>query len=329
MNVTTNKLHQSNDAIFVGNSQFIKDLTKKVLQVAAFDCTVLILGESGTGKEVIADSIHKYSNKSGPMIKVNCGAIPENLLESELFGYTEGAFTGAKTGGKPGKFEEAHNGTLFLDEIGDLPLHLQVKLLRVLQGKEIVRVGSSKIKQINTRVIAATNKDLRTMVEEGKFREDLYYRLNVVPIYNLPLRERREDIIPLILHFKKKYQKKYETKRHCSAEVLKQFESYDWPGNVREIENFIERLIVIMDPSYTITAEAVLKDYLETNRQHGKKDITVHQFMTLKEANEKVESQLIKMAASRYRTLKEIADALGVDQSTICRKLKQLNIQRF
>lgn len=328
MNITTLKKYKPENEILVGNSQVIKDLTKKVVQVATFDCTVLLMGESGTGKELIANAIHKHSRKSGPMIKINCGAIPENLLESELFGYEQGAFTGAKPGGKPGKFEEAHNGTLFLDEIGDLQLHLQVKLLRVLQEKEIMRVGGSKTKKINTRIVAATNQNLYNMVQEGKFREDLFYRLNVVPITIPPLRERREDIIPLILHFKREYEKKYRTKRNCSPEVIKLLLSYDWPGNVRELENLIERLIVILDPTEMITPKILIKDYLSMTRLQFEKDISVHRLITLKDATSKVESQLISMALSKYRTLKEIADALGVDQSTICRKLKQLNIQR-
>ncbi|MBF7082997.1 sigma 54-interacting transcriptional regulator [Desulfallas sp. Bu1-1] len=329
MNATTIQQYRPKNEIFVGNSQFMKDLTKKVMQVAAYDCTVLLMGESGTGKELIANTIHKFSKRPGHMIKINCGAIPENLLESELFGYEHGAFTGAKTGGKPGKFEEADNGTLFLDEIGDMQLHLQVKLLRVLQEKEIIRVGGSKTKKINTRIIAATNKNLYNMVQEGKFREDLFYRLNVVPITIPPLRERREDIMPLLLHFKKKYEKKYNTKRRCSPEVIKLFLSYDWPGNVREMENLIERLIVTMEPKETITPKILIKDYLSIARQQLEKDVSVHRLMTLKEATDKVESQLINMAMSRYKTLKEIANALGVDQSTICRKLKQLNIQRI
>lgn len=329
MNVTALKKNEPEDQIFIGNSQFMKELTKKIKQLATFDCTVLLMGESGTGKEVFANSIHKHSNKSGSMVKINCGAIPENLLESELFGYDQGAFTGAKTGGKPGKFEEADNGTLFLDEIGDMPLHLQVKLLRVLQEKEITRVGGSKTRQINTRIIAATNKNLYSMVQEGKFREDLFYRLNVVPITIPPLRERRDDIMPLILHFKKTYQKKYQTRRNCSPEVVKLFLSYDWPGNVREMENLVERLLVIMDPLEAITPKTLIKDYLSMSRMHLEKDVSVHRLITLKDATDKVESQLINMAASRFKTLKEMADALGVDQSTICRKLKQFNIQRM
>lgn len=329
MNITTLSQYKSNNEIFVGNSQFMKDLTKKVLQVATYDCTVLIMGESGTGKELIASSIHKFSKKSGPIIKINCGAIPENLLESELFGYEQGAFTGAKIGGKPGKFEEAHNGTLFLDEIGDMQLHLQVKLLRVLQEKEVVRVGGSKTKKVNARIIAATNKNLYNLVQEGKFREDLFYRLNVVPITIPPLRERREDIMPLILHFKKKYEKKYQTKRNCSPEVIKHFLSYDWPGNVREMENLIERLIVILEPTETITPKILINDYLSMARLQMEKDVSVHRLIPIKDATDKVESQLINMAIARYKTLKEIADVLGVDQSTICRKLKQLNIHRI
>jgi transcriptional regulator with PAS, ATPase and Fis domain len=320
-----NNINNTEDIVVC--SSVMKELFRTAVQVAKADCTVLLLGESGTGKEVIAKVVHKHSNLSGPMIKINCGAIPENLLESELFGYEQGAFTGAKLNGKPGKFEEAHNGTIFLDEIGDLPLHLQVKLLRVLQEKEITRVGSAKPRQINARVIAATNKDLYNMVREGRFREDLFYRLNVIPLTIPPLRERREDIMPLILHFKKKHEKKYKTKRNCSSEVIRLFISYDWPGNVRELENLIERLIVILDPAELITPEILMRDYLNINRlQYMETDISVHRLTTLQDATEKMERQLIMMAMSKFKTLKEIADVLDVDKSTICRKLKKLNI---
>ncbi|WP_051273428.1 sigma-54 interaction domain-containing protein [Desulfotruncus alcoholivorax] len=311
----------------VAKSPVMMELVKTALQVAKVDCTVLLQGESGTGKEIIANIIHQYSNRNKPMVKINCGAIPESLLESELFGYERGAFTGARKEGKPGKFEEAHNGTIFLDEIGDLPLHLQVKLLRVLQDKEIVRVGGTEARKINTRVIAATNKDLQQMVLEGKFREDLFYRLNVIPLKVPPLRERREDIMPLIIYFKKVFEEKYNVRRDCSNQVVKIFLSYDWPGNVRELENLIERIYVISDPMEVITPEILIKDYLNINRQKSdEKDVTVHRIITLKKANEELERQLLEMAVEKYKTLKQIARALDVSEATICRKLKKMKI---
>jgi PAS domain S-box-containing protein len=224
--------------------------TKRVLemaaQVAKVDSTVLITGESGVGKEVIANIIHQLGQRSeGPLIKVNCGAIPETLLESELFGYEAGAFTGARKQGKPGMFEMARKGTLFLDEIGDISVNLQVKLLRALQDFNIVRVGGLKPIAIDARIIAATNKNLVEMVKTGAFRDDLYYRLNVVSIEIPPLRERKEDIPLLTLQFVEKINKKYNFNKHISAEVLDVFLVYSWPGNVRELENVIERMLVM------------------------------------------------------------------------------------
>lgn len=311
----------------VAKSVEMRELVRTAVQVAKVDCTVLLLGESGTGKEELAKLIHDHSERPGPMVKVNCGAIPENLLESELFGYERGAFTGAKKEGNAGKFEEAHLGTILLDEIGDIPLHLQVKLLRVLQDKEIIRIGSSKARKIDTRVIAATNKDLYKMVLEGSFREDLYYRLNVIPLKIPPLRERREDIMPLIYFFKKKFEQKYKLKRDCSSEVVRIFMSYDWPGNVRELKNVIERIYVISDPHEMITPEMLIRDYLNINRQkHMTGAVSVHSITSLDAAVEEVERQLITMALSRFRTLKQVASVLKVDESTISRKIKKLNI---
>lgn len=311
----------------VARSAAMGELVRTAVQVARVDCTVLLLGESGTGKEVLAKLIHEQSQRTGPMIKVNCGAIPENLLESELFGYEHGAFTGAKKEGNVGKFEQAHLGTIFLDEIGDIPLHLQVKLLRTLQEKEIVRIGSNIAKKIDIRVIAATNKNLYKMVQEGNFREDLYYRLNVIPLNIPPLRERREDIMPLIYFFKRKFEQKYKLKRDCSSQVVKVFMSYDWPGNVRELENVIERIFVIAAPNEMISSEMLIRDYLNINRQKSSSGaISVHSLTSLNQGVEEVERQLIIMALNRFRTLKEVASALKVDESTISRKIKKLKI---
>jgi len=311
----------------VAQSTSMRELLRTAVQVARVDCTVLLLSESGTGKEVLAKLIHEQSGRPGPMIKVNCGAIPENLLESELFGYERGAFTGAKKEGNAGKFEQAHTGTIFLDEIGDIPLHLQVKLLRVLQEKEIVRIGGGSAKKVDTRVIAATNKDLYKMVLEGSFREDLYYRLNVIPLKIPPLRERREDIMPLIYFFKNKFEEKYKLKRDCSSKVIQIFMAYDWPGNVRELENVIERIYVISDPNQLISSEMLIRDYLNINRQnHLKGAVSVHSLTPLNTAVEEVERQLITMALNRFKTLKQVASALEVDESTISRKIKKLNI---
>jgi PAS domain S-box-containing protein len=302
----------------------------KVLELAAqaakFKSTVLLLGETGVGKDVIARLIHNLSPlKEGPFVKVNCGAIPENLLESEFFGYEYGAFTGAKKDGKIGFFEESNRGTIFLDEIGDLPLSLQVKLLQVIQDKNVRRIGASKSESVDVRIIAATNNDLKKMVEEGRFREDLYYRLNVISIHIPPLRERKEDIIPLAYHFLDVFNKQYGTKKEFGPDVPTILGSYYWPGNVRELENLIERIVVISKDS-----EISLKDippYVKqvSNTQHGQ--IIVNNIMPLKEAISEVEKQIINHAYKVYGNTYKMAEVLGVNQSTIVRKLKHIQDQ--
>lgn len=237
----------------IAASKQMQDVLARARKVAAANSSVLLLGESGTGKEVIARAIHRLSARAQkPLVVVNCGAIPETLLESELFGHTRGSFTGA-TESRKGMFETADGGTIFLDEIGDLPLHLQVKLLRVLQEGEIQRIGENTPRKVDVRVIAATNRDLEQLVVEGKFRQDLYYRLNVIPIYIPPLRERREDIAPLIEHFIRKYSPAGQRK-HLSPEALARLMHYDYPGNVRELENAIEHAVVLSEGE-TITVE--------------------------------------------------------------------------
>ncbi len=233
----------------IGESNKLKG-TKYIAEKAALTSSnVLIYGESGTGKELFAHAIHSASYRAmGPFVKVNCGAIPSELLESELFGYEEGAFTGAKKGGKIGKFELADGGSIFLDEIGDMPLHMQVKLLRAIQEKVIERVGGIQSIELDVRIIAATNKDLEKLIEENKFREDLYYRLNVMNLNIPPLRERKEDIEPLINHLLVKISEQagnYVNK--ISKEALRYLERYSWPGNVRELENILERTVNLLD----------------------------------------------------------------------------------
>ncbi len=231
----------------VGNSPAIRNLIDIIERVARTDSTVLLLGESGTGKSLFAKTIHALSErKDKPFVTINCAAIPEHLLESELFGYEKGAFTGAYTSRK-GKFELANGGTVFLDEIGDMPLSLQPKILRVLQEKEIERIGGEKTIKVDVRIIAATNRDLKKLVDEGKFREDLYYRLNVIPIYIPSLRERKEDIPLLVEYFLDMYNKKHKKNVRISPEAIKVMIDYEWSGNVRELENLIERLVIMKD----------------------------------------------------------------------------------
>lgn len=244
--ILTEELQKSfNVEGMVGKSEAFLKTLELVRKVAPTDSTVLLTGESGTGKSMIAKAIHFLSpRKDKPFITVNCGAIPENLLEAELFGYEKGAFTGAYTS-KKGKFELANGGTLFLDEIGDMPLSLQVKLLRVLQDKEIERLGGEKVIKVDVRIVAATNKSLEDLVKEGKFREDLYYRLNVVPIRVPPLRERKEDIPLLVDYFLNKYNRQHKKNVRLTAKALDALIAYDWPGNIRELENTIQRIVVI------------------------------------------------------------------------------------
>lgn len=290
-----------------------------VMRVAKVDSTVLLLGESGVGKEVMAKLLHMNSlRKDGPFIKVNCGAIPEQLLESELFGYEPGAFTGARREGKIGLFELAHKGTLLLDEIGDMPFNIQAKLLRVLQEKELVPVGGTKPREVNVRILAATHKDLENMVRSGQFREDLFFRLNVVPIWIPPLRERHSDIIPLLNHFREKFSKKYGIQREFAPEVVEAFLDYDWPGNVRELENMVERLMVV-SPTEQISLAQLPSTFRQQEDENG--GVSVHSFMPLKEAVMEVERQLIGKALQKYGSTYKAAEALGVNQSTIVRRM--------
>lgn len=240
----------------IGESKVMHDVYDIMARVADTDTTILLRGESGVGKELVAQAIHYNSRRSsGPFIRINCAALPENLIESELFGHEKGAFTGAITTRK-GRFELANKGTLFLDEIGDLPLQTQVKLLRILQEREFERLGGEKTIRVDVRIIAATSRNLEELIKLGKFREDLYYRLNVVPIFIPPLRERIEDIPLLIEHFLNKFNKKHRKRVSISKAVFKALMDYDWPGNVRELENTIERLVVMAKDS-TIGADAL------------------------------------------------------------------------
>lgn len=234
------------DSDFVCESTSMKSILESVKKVAPMNCTVFITGESGVGKEVIAKIIHTNSaQKNAPFIPVSIPAVPENLMEAELFGYEEGAFTGAAKGGKIGFFELAQNGTLFLDEVGDIPSNLQVKILRALETREITRVGGTKPIKLNVRIITATNKDMKLAIRSGSFREDLYYRLNVIPLKIEPLRERREDIWPLCSYFITKLNEKYNMNKELSVEVLDELKNYNWPGNVRELKNVVERLAIL------------------------------------------------------------------------------------
>ncbi len=298
----------------------------RVLQLAArvapVDSTVLILGESGTGKEVVARFIHRQSRRrGGPFVNINCGAIPSNLLESELFGYEAGAFTGARREGKPGMIEIASGGTLFLDEISELPSDLQVKLLQVIQERRLTRVGGVRPVDVNIRIISATNRDLQAMVRKGEFRTDLFYRLNVVPITVPPLRERPDDVIPLIYHFLDRLNKTHGCAKSISEEAREILSAYLWPGNVREVENLMERLVVTVEADEIGAAD--LPQHVREVRPEAEGRVKVAGIMPLRSAVEEVERQIIGIALSEHRSTYKAAAALGVNQSTVVRKMRK------
>lgn len=292
-----------------------------VNKVSKVDSTVLITGESGVGKEMIARMIHSLSSRNkGPFIAVNCGAIPENLLESELFGYEKGAFTGANKEGKMGLLEAAENGTIFLDEIGEIPFNLQVKILRALQEYEILRIGGKKPIKLNVRFLAATNKNLEEMVEEKKFRKDLYYRLNVIPINVPPLRQRPQDIIPLVYHFLHKFNNKYDKALKFNDESCHIMVNHMWPGNVRELENLIERLVVVSDDQ--IICSRHLKQHLG-----GGIELEGIETMSIKNARGVLEINLINEALSNCKSIRQAAKFLGISHSTLIKKMQKYKIK--
>ncbi|MGE6716870.1 sigma-54 interaction domain-containing protein [Peribacillus frigoritolerans] len=307
---------------------FVSDKMKMIYEIAErisdIDATVLILGETGVGKDVLARNIYNRSirSKKGDFIKINCGAIPADLLESELFGYEGGAFTGANQKGKPGMFELAESGILFLDEVGELPLQLQVKLLRALQEREIQRIGGTKPKKIDVRIIAATNRNLSEMVKSGDFREDLFYRLNVIPITIPPLRERREDILALTDLFLTKANEQYKFSKEIDSRLKEYFYQHDWPGNVRELINIVERLVVLTD-NRILSINDLPEEYQPENRNQPNLNAT----LTLKEAVERAEKEILTKAAQTYQTTYEIAEALDSSQATIVRKLKKYRLK--
>ncbi|WP_342432932.1 sigma 54-interacting transcriptional regulator [Neobacillus sp. FSL H8-0543] len=312
-------IHMHLDGI-VAQSQEIMKVFHLAKKVAKVDSTVLILGESGVGKEGIVNYLHQESDRADkPLIKVNCAAIPEHLLESELFGYEKGAFTGANSNGKPGLFEQANGGTIFLDEIGDMPIDLQVKLLRVLQEFEIRRVGGRKSFKIDVRVISATNMNLEEMVDKRDFRRDLYYRLNIVPIKVPPLRERKADIVPLGFYFLNKYNIKYRLNKQFHPEVIRYFEEYLWPGNVRELENLIERLVVTTDHD-----EITMKDLPPGMCQNN--ESRKSEKGKLKEIIANIERKIIKEHMEESKTTRRAAKELGISQSALVKKMQKLGL---
>lgn len=309
----------------IGVDSGFREIVKFAEKVAKGDSSVLITGKSGTGKELLAEAIHNSSKRARmPFVKINCGAIPPELFESEMFGYEEGAFTGAKRTGKKGKFELADGGTVLLDEIGDMPLFMQVKLLRVLQEREIVRVGSNDVRKIDVRIIAATNKDLQSLTKEGQFREDLYYRLNVMHI-NIPsLKERIDDVEELAEHLRVKLCNKFGVySEGISKEAIDYLKSYDWPGNVRELENVIERAINLLNAELIIMPEHLPKKILQAN-----KEIIINQGKQLKHVTDELEKEMILQVLNESKGNKnEAAKKLGISRQGLYKKIKRLNLE--
>lgn len=310
-----------NSTDIIAEDKSMLNTLRMAKRVANVDTTVLLLGETGVGKEEVAKYIHKNSKRSKKQfIKINCGAIPANLIESELFGYEKGAFTGANKEGKMGLFEISDGGTIFLDEIGELPLDMQVKLLRVLQEREIERIGSVKPIKIDVRVIAATNRNLEDMVTKKIFRQDLYYRLNVVPIVIPPLRDRKGDIAPLVQHFLEILNKKYELNKSFTKSSMHCFAEYNWPGNVRELKNVVERVVIMSSSDKILESELPIQNklgILDGELKNCKDDVN------LKEMIEKVEFKFINNAFERYGNVRDAAKSLGIDASTLVRKRKK------
>jgi two-component system response regulator AtoC len=312
----------------IGNSPSMQNVFRLMNRIIKTDSTVLIMGESGTGKEIVSKSIHFNSSRQDkPFVAIHCGAIPENLLESELFGHAKGAFTGAVRD-KIGKFESANHGTIFLDEIGTMPLHLQIKLLRVLQEQEIERVGSNSTVKLDVRVIAASNLSLENEVKNGRFREDLFYRLNVIPLIVPPLRERKEDIVPLVRFFLGKYS--HEMKRPAmtiSRQAIEAMELYAWPGNVRELENALERLVALTESDSINISD--LPDNIR--RQHGSMLSFSYELsengLDLSSIVGEVERKIITQSLAITGNVKaKAASLLKMNRTTLVEKMKRLGL---
>ncbi|MCI9659854.1 MAG: sigma 54-interacting transcriptional regulator [Lachnospiraceae bacterium] len=314
----------------IGSSPKTKYLQKEIRKVAKSTSTVLIAGESGTGKEIVASAIWKASERrNNRFIALNCGAIPEPLLESELFGYVKGAFTGADPNGRIGKFELANKGVIFLDEIGDMPLYLQVKLLRVLQERKIIRIGSNQVIPIDVRIIAATNKNLKEMIEKKQFREDLYYRLNVIPLKIAPLRERKEDIQDLVLHFAGRYAGLFGKKLvSITEEVMECMCRYPWYGNVRELENSVEFMVNMMEEDGILDQRTLPDNLLSPQTKEQGPSVQAAGDKTEVRCLKELEGQEIRKALQLFgadtKGKKEAAKALGISLATLYRKLEEM-----
>jgi PAS domain S-box-containing protein len=310
----------------IAKSPCMQKALRQAIKVAGVDSTVLILGESGVGKGLIGDLIHKYSSRAEkPLVKINCGAIPESLVEAELFGYEKGAFTGAQAKGKPGYFELADGGILFLDEIAELPLSSQVKLLRFLEDGHVMRVGGTESRRLDVRILAATHRDLQAMVGEGAFRLDLYYRLSVIPLSVPPLRERTECILPTLRHYVALYAERLGARRRLSRAAIDTLLGYPWPGNVRELINLCERLVVMSEVEL-IDVTDLPPDIARRAGRSASAPAGWPEEFSLEQAVESTERAMILRARARYGNQAGVAKALGVNQSTIARKMKKYGI---
>lgn len=308
------------------------DIVELVRRVADSNASVLLQGESGVGKEVFAKLVHAWSKRKGAFLKINCSALPGHLLESEIFGYSRGAFTGANNLGKPGLFELADEGTLFLDEIEDLPLELQGKFLRVLQDGEFIRLGGTNVIKVNVRIISASNKDLNLMIDQNKFRPDLYYRLNVVPVTIPPLRERLEDIPLLAEYFLGRLNDEYHTKKVISPQLLKRFVEHTWPGNVRELRNILERLTlvslgdVIGEHEFMASKYSAMNTIVsDCNSEPHNQDVD-ESIPRLKEALEEREKEIVLKAITKYKNIRRTGQILGISHTAVQRKLKKYQV---
>lgn len=315
--------HSVDSPLLLGTSQAMQSVLKIIKAVALLNVTILLSGETGVGKSVYARYIHNMSPQNNqPFIQINCGAVPAELIESELFGYAPGSFTGANAKGKEGLLAAAKKGTLFLDEISEMPQALQVKLLHILQERKYIRIGETTERPFKARIIAASNKDLKTLVEQGLFREDLYYRLNVIPIKIPALRERRADIPLLTTHFLQLANDKYSFHKKISEQAMIKLQNYSWPGNVRELENTVERLVIVAGKDL-IDAEDIKSiipemqfDIVPSGNEKKLKDIM-----------ESVEKEVFRRVLEEQKTTRKIAEELGIDQSTVVKKLKKYQLR--
>ncbi|MFD1708805.1 sigma-54 interaction domain-containing protein [Siminovitchia sediminis] len=314
------------ERVNLGGKSNSRIMAKNIIEkISAVDTTALIIGETGTGKSLTAEKIHMLSKrKHGPFVQINCASLPESLLESELFGYEKGSFTGATSKGKAGLIQAAEDGTLFLDEIGEMPLHLQTKILHFLQSKTYMPIGAREPRHADVRIIAATNRDLEQMVEEGTFRSDLYYRMNILTVNMPPLRESRDDIEDLAAYFLNKFNGRYNKNKRFSNEVLNNFRQYSWPGNVRELENLIERLVILSEDEFI--EEKDLPQKMVDQNIHSNSPY-IPQNGTMTEVLEEMEKKMIIDALEKEKSTRKAAKFLGVTQSLLMRRIKKYNIQ--